>query len=454
MPSSAIDSKLFGNLFGTARMRAVFSDERLVERYLEVEAALSKAQGRLGVIPQEAADEIVSRCNLDSIDFEAMEKRIQRVYYPILPLVEQLVKSCRDGLGEWSHYGATTQDIMDTALVLQLREAFGIIERELDAISAALKSLARTYRDAPMAGRSHLQHATPVTFGYKAAVWLSGVERCRERLEQLKPRILMGQFAGAAGTLASLGDKGLAVQAELCRELDLAQPPITWHTMHDSVAEVGCYLGVLTGSLAKIGTDVAFLMQTEVGEVFEPFQHGRGASSTMPQKRNPVSAELLIVAAKAVRQYTAMLLDGMIHDHERASGPWQAEWLAIPDAFIVTSTALHQAKVMLEGLEVDTGRMRRNLDITGGLIVSEAVMMGLAPFIGRQIAHDLVYDACRTAIGENRTLYAVLSEMPDITRHVAGKELEALCDPANYTGQAGEMVDRMLAIAGTSEGAA
>ena len=448
MPSSAIDSKLFGNLFGTPRMREVFSDERLVERYLEVEAALAKAQGRLGVIPQEAADEIVSRCTLDSIDFAAMEQRIQRVYYPILPLVEQLVKACRDGLGEWSHYGATTQDIMDTALVLQLREAFGIIEADMAAISEALKVLARQYRDTPMAGRSHLQHATPVTFGYKAAVWLSGIERCRERLEQLKPRILMGQFAGAAGTLASLGGKGLAVQAELCRELDLAQPPITWHTMHDSVAEVGCFLGVLTGSLAKIGTDVAFLMQTEVGEAFEPFQHGRGASSTMPQKRNPVSAELMIVAAKAVRQYTAMLLDGMIHDHERASGPWQAEWLAIPDAFIVTSTALHQGRVMLEGLEVDAGRMRRNLDITGGLIVSEAVMMGLAPFIGRQVAHDLVYDACRTALGDGRTLYAVLSEMPEITKHVAGEDLQALCDPANYTGQAGEMVDRMLAIAG------
>lgn len=445
MASSAIDSEIFGNLFGTAAMRHVFSDETLIQRYLDVEAALARVQARLGIIPEHAAAEITAKAKFKHFDFEQYKRGVERVSYPILPLVEGIVAMCKDGLGEYSHWGATTQDIMDSALSLQIRDALAIIETDLDAVAALLAKLARDHRDTPVAGRSHLQHALPVTFGYKAAVWLSGIERHRQRLKEIKPRATLAQFSGAAGTLASLGKDGLKVQEALADELGLGQPEITWHVMRDNVAEIVSYLGLLTGTLGKIGNDVVLMMQTEVGEVFEPFKHGRGASSTMPQKRNPVSSELMVIAAKAMQQHVSTMLDGMLQDHERASGPWHLEWLTIPQAFILSASALSQARQTLDGLEVDSERMRRNLDLTNGMIVSEAVMMGLAPHMGRQVAHDVVYDACREAMVAGRPLYDVLVEMPDITKLLSNDEIAALCDPANYTGQAGEMVDRLLA---------
>jgi 3-carboxy-cis,cis-muconate cycloisomerase len=448
MPSSAIDSEIFGNLFGTAAMRHVFADETLIQRYLDVEAALARVQARLGMIPEEAAQEINAKAKFEHFDFEAYKRGVERVSYPILPLVEGIVAMCRDGLGEYSHWGTTTQDIMDSALSLQIRDALAIIETDIDAIGAALATLAREHRDTPVAGRSHLQQALPVTFGFKAAVWLSGIERHRQRLAELRPRATLVQFSGAAGTLASLGADGLRVQEALADELGLGRPEIAWHTMRDNIAEVVSWLGLLTGTLGKIGTDVLMMTQTEVAELYEPFAHGRGASSTMPQKRNPISCELMIVAAKAMRQHVAMMLDAMLQDHERASGPWHVEWLALPQAFILAAGALAQGRFLLEGLIVDTDRMRRNLDLTNGMIVSEAVMMGLAPHMGRQVAHDVVYDACRAAMEAGRPLYDVLVEMPQITEKLTKQEIAALCDPANYTGLAGEMVDRLLAHCG------
>ncbi len=444
MPSTVLDSEIFRNLYGTKAMRAIFADEAVLQRYLDVEAALARVQSRLGIIPQEAADEITAKAKFEHLDFDAYKRGVERVFYPILPLVEGIVAACRDGLGEYCHWGATTQDIMDSALSLQVRDALDIIGADLDAVAGLLAGLAREHRDTRDGGRSHLQQALPVTFGYKVAVWLSGIERHRQRLAELRPRATLAQFSGAAGTLASLGADGFAVQEGLADELRLGRPEITWHVMRDNVAEIVSYLGLVTGTLGKIGTDVLMLMQSEVGEVFEPFAHGRGASSTMPQKRNPVSCELLIVAAKAVRQNVAMMLDGMLHDHERASGPWQVEWLALPQAFILSAGALGQARVMLDGLIVDKARMLRNLELTNGMIVSEAVMMGLAPHIGRQTAHDLVYDACRDAVTGNRPLYDVLAEMPAVTDKLSLAAIKSLCDPANYTGLAGEMVDRLL----------
>jgi 3-carboxy-cis,cis-muconate cycloisomerase len=284
-----------------------------------------------------------------------------------------------------------------------------------------------------------------VTFGYKAAVWLGMIARHRERLAQLKPRVLVGQFAGAAGTLASLGDKGLAVHDALMDELGLGRPATPWHVARDGFAEPVSFLGLVTGTLAKIATDVMLLMQTEVGEAFEPFLQGRGASSTMPQKRNPISCEMILALAKVVRQQAGLMLDAMAADHERATGPWHLEWVAIPEAFIAASGALRHARFMLEGLVVDAGRMRRNLDLTGGLIVAEAVMMALAQHTGRQDAHDLVYGACRAALDNGRTLLDELKRRPEVTRHLDGKRLTELTDPVNYLGSAPAMVDRVLA---------
>jgi 3-carboxy-cis,cis-muconate cycloisomerase len=296
-----------------------------------------------------------------------------------------------------------------------------------------------------MAGRTHLQQALPVTFGYKLAIWLAMIDRHAERLQQIRPRVLVGQFAGAAGTLASLGDKGMAVQEALCAELKLAQPVATWHAARDGLAEAVNFLGLVTGSLGKIAFDVMLMASTEVGEVAEPFVHGRGGSSTMPQKRNPISSELILAAAKAVRQHAGLMLDALVQDYERATGPWHAEWIALPEAFILTGGALHQAKFMLGGLVVDEARMRKNLDMTHGLIVAEAVMMGLAPHIGRNEAHDVVYDACRAVAEKGGSLAEALAKVPDVSKHLDRKALEKLTDPSNYLGAAREMVDRVLA---------
>jgi len=443
MATTVLDSRIFRDLFGTGAMRAVFSDEALVARYVEVEVALARAEARGGVIPEAAAREIAARASASGIDVERLKQETETVGYPVLPLVRQLAAQCGEA-GRWIHWGATTQDIMDSAVVLQMRAALELVEADLAALRELLAGLARRYRDAPMAGRTHLQHALPVTFGYKAAVWLSMFDRHAARLAELRPRVLVVQFAGAAGTLASLGDKGLAVQAALARELGLGVPVITWHVARDALAEAVLFLGLVTGSLGKIALDVMLMMQNELAEAFEPFVHGRGASSTMPQKRNPISCELILAAGKAVRQHCALMLDATVQDFERATGPWHAEWIALPESFVLASGALAQAKFMLGGLIVDESRMRRNLDLTSGLIVAEAAMMALAPHLGRQEAHDVVYDACRSAAETGRSLGVVLGSLPAVTKHLSARQIEEAVDPVRYLGAAPEMVDRML----------
>lgn len=443
MPSTVFDSAIYRDFFGTPAMRAVWSDETLVARYVESEVALALAEARVGVIPAEAAKEIAAKADATKMDLAQLKSETDIVGYPIIGIVHQMTKQC-GGAGRYVHWGATTQDIMDTATVLQLRAALDIVNAELDAVAGALESLARKHRDTVMAGRTHMQHALPVTFGYKAAVWLSSVRRDKARLAALRDRLLVVQFSGAAGTLASLGDKGLDVQAALADELGLAVPDITWHAARDTIAECGGALAILSGGLAKIATDVMLMMQTEVAEAFEPFVKGRGGSSTMPQKRNPISCEMILAIAKAVRSDASLLLDAMAADHERATGPWHLEWIALPRAFIATAGALHQARFMLEGLIVDGDRMRRNLDITGGLIVAEAAMMALAPHVGRGAAHDIVYDCCRAALDSGTTLLAELEKRDDVTRHLDRAALTRVVDPAHYLGTAREMIDRML----------
>lgn len=442
--STVLDSILFRDAFGTQAMRDVFSDRQLIARYIEVEVALAKAEARCGVIPQDAADTIARESTLERIDFDHMRHETDIVGYPILPLVHQLVSICGEA-GHYVHWGATTQDIMDTANVLQVRDALAIVEADIRSLRGILGDLARKHRDTPMAGRTHLQQALPVTFGYKVAIWLAMFDRHQERLAELKKRVLVVEFAGAAGTLASLGTKGLEVQAALAQELGLAVPTTTWHVARDGFAEAVNLLALVTGSLGKIALDIMIMASTEFAEVYEPFVKGRGASSTMPQKRNPISSELMLAASKAVRQHAGLMVDAMVQDFERATGPWHAEWIAIPESFVLTAGALHQAKFALGGLIVDTAQMRRNLGLSKGLIVAEAVMMGLAPAMGRQQAHDVVYDACRTVNEHGGTLAEALSALPAVTAHFDRTAIDRLTDPANYLGLAPEMVDRALA---------
>jgi 3-carboxy-cis,cis-muconate cycloisomerase len=446
MYASAFDSAVFRDIFSTEAMRRIFSDESRVQYYLDVEAALARVQGRLGVIPAEATEEICRHCDVAAYDMPLLKKQTERIGYPVLPVVQQLVGLCGNGLGEWCHWGATTQDITDTATILQIRDALLLVEQDLRAIAASLAKLAAKYRNTPMAGRSNLQQATPITFGYKCAVLLAGFQRHLQRLAELRPRVLVGEFSGATGTLASLGSEGLRVQEELMRELGLGQPEIAWHTMRDRIAEVGCFLGLVTGTLGKISIDVKLMMQTEVEEVYEPFAQGRGSSSTMPQKRNPISSVYIHACVAMVRQNVAALLDAMVEDHERSTGAWEIEWIALPEIFCLSAGALAQARFLVGGLQVDPARMRANLDLTKGLVVSEAVMMGLGPALGRQRAHDLVYDVCREVIAGKGTFLDLLAAVPEISGHMDRTQLAALLDPANYCGLAGEMVDRVLAL--------
>ena len=442
--TTVLDSILFRDAFGTAAMRDVFADRSLIARYVEVEVALARAEARVGVIPQDAADAIAARANAETLDAEKLREETDLVGYPILPVVHQLVKQCGEA-GRYVHLGATTQDIMHTAVVLQMREALRIVGDDIAALRKILAYLAKKHRDTAMAGRTHLQQALPVTFGYKAAIWLAMFDRHAARLEELKPRVLVGQFAGAAGTLASLGDKGFAVQQALCEELKLGVPVSTWHVARDGFAEVINFLALVTGTLGKIALDIMIMASTEFGEVYEPFVKGRGASSTMPQKRNPISSELMLAASKAVRQHAGLMLDAMVQDFERATGPWHAACIAIPESFVLTAGALNQARFALGGLIVDDKRMAQNLGMSKGLIVAEAVMMQMAPMTGRQQAHDIVYDACRVVNEKGGTLAEALAASPAVMAHFDRAAIDRMTNPANYSGLAPQMVDRVLA---------
>ncbi|NVO16550.1 MAG: 3-carboxy-cis,cis-muconate cycloisomerase [Rhodoplanes sp.] len=446
MPATALDSTILRDVFTTAAMRAVFSDEHRLQLTLDIEAALARVQARLGVIPAEAAAEIARHCTADALDLEMLARDTERIGAPVQPVVAQLTALCRDGLGQWTHYGATTQDVMDTASVLQMREAFVLIDADLAAIADALAALAHAHRDTVMAARSQLQHAIPTTFGFKMAGVLAAVLRDRARLTQLMPRVNVGQFGGAVGTLASLGDKGPAVHDALMAELGLGTPEIAWHTARDRIAEAGGFLALVAGTCGKLARDVTLLMQTEVAEATEAAAPGRGSSSTMPQKRNPVSSVMISAAVPVVRQLAGSLYEAMVEDHERASGAWQTEWIVVPEIFCLAAGVLAHTRALAAGLSVDPARMRENLAITKGLVTAEAVAMGLAPTLGRAHAHHLVAEISREVLKTGRPLAELLAGNAEVTRHLDRAAIERLCDPAHYTGAAGEMVDRVLAL--------
>ncbi|MEO8938691.1 MAG: adenylosuccinate lyase family protein [Burkholderiaceae bacterium] len=440
MATSVFDSLLLRDMFGTAAMRALFDERAFIARCVDVETALARAEARHGLIPVDAANRITDAADPSAFDFDALQAETEIVGYPILAMVRQLSAQCGDA-GRYVHWGATTQDIMDSATMLQCRDAVALIEAQLLDLRTALATLAEQHAETVTAGRTHLQHALPVTFGFRCAVWLSALDRHAERLAQAKQRSLLVQFGGAAGTMASLGApaNGIAVRALLADELGLGDPGITWHVARDAPNEWVSLLAAIGASLGKIAVDVMMMASSEFGEVAEPFVAGRGGSSTMPQKRNPISSELIFAAAKMLRERASLMLDAMLTDFERATGPWHLEWSALPEAFLLAASALHQSAFLLRGIAVDTDRMKRNLDLTGGLIVAEAVMMGLAPEIGRQAAHDVVYDACRDAIEQRTSLFDALMKEEPIVRRLGVQRLRELTDPANYLGGAAAM---------------
>ena len=450
MTSNPVDSIIFGGLFGSDAMRAVFDERGLVQKMLDVEAALARVEARLGIVPQASADAITAAAKLDRISLAEIGASTRSVGYPVVALVKALGRAAGGEASRHVHWGATTQDIMDSALVLQLRDGLALVERGLERVIAALAAAARRHRGTVMAGRTHLQHALPITFGYKCAVWLAPLIDHRARLGELKPRVLTLQFGGAVGTLASLGGKGRAVAEGLAAELGLEAPAAPWHVDRARVVEACTFLGLVCGSLAKLATDVMLLMQNEVAEAFEPHQSGRGGSSTMPQKRNPIACEYILAGARGVHALLPLMLTAMAQDHERATGPWQSEWLAVPQIFVLAGGVLDHAASLAEGLTIDAAQMRRNLDRQQGLIMAEAVMMALAEKIGRDAAHHAVQLACDRAIAEKRPLVEILAEDEAVNPHLDRAALERLTDPASYLGEAEAVIDRVLALAAAS----
>jgi 3-carboxy-cis,cis-muconate cycloisomerase len=444
MPVNPADSPILGTLYGSDAMRAVFDETAYFQRMLDVEAALARVQGRMGIIPADAADAIVAAAKVENLRTEDLAASARNVGYPVVGLVAGLSKAA-GAAGGWTHWGATTQDIMDTATVLQVRQGLDLIDTELGAILSALADQAERHRHAVMAGRTHLQQALPTTFGLKCAIWAMPFLAHRERLRQVRARAEMVEFAGAAGTLASLGDQGIAIMEALAAELKLGAPLAPWHVCRDGPAETVSFLGLVCGSLAKIATDVILLAQTEVGEVAEPYVAGRGQSSTMPQKRNPIASEYILAASRMVQGLVPVMQGAMAQDHERATGPWQAEALALPQAFVLTHGALLHTRAIAEGMVVDADRMRANLDTTHGLIVSEAVMMGLAPVLGRGEAHHVVKHACDIALSEKVGLADALQRDEAVASRLDRGAIERLIDPANYLGSTQGFIDRVIA---------
>ena len=442
------NNQLFDAYFTSRDMREIFSDRGRVQGMLDFEAGLARAEARVGVIPKEAVAPIEAACDAWLYDFEQLGEAIASAGNSAIPLVKMLgrqIAAGDAGAERHVHLGATSQDVMDTGLILQLRDALDLIEGDLSALANALAEQAQTHALTPLAGRTWLQHATPVTLGMKIASWLGAVTRSRERLQQLKPRLLVLQFGGASGTLAALGDKALAVATALAEELELELPEQPWHTQRDRLVEFGAVLGLVAGTLGKVGRDISLLMQTEAAEVFEPSAPGKGGSSTMPHKRNPVGAAVLIGAATRVPGLLSILFAAMPQEHERSLGLWHAEWETLPEICCLVSGALQQALMIARGMEVGSERMLRNLDLTQGLVLAEAVSIVLAQRLGRDAAHHLLEQCCKRAVAEKRHLRAVLGDEPKVTAELSSAELDRLLDPANYLGQAQTWVERALA---------
>jgi adenylosuccinate lyase len=444
MSSGVFDDALNRHLFATEELRAIFSDRARAQKWYDYEAALALEQAELGIIPRQAAEEIARNARVDNVELEAIAAEIRRVKHPLVPALKALQKRCAGDAGEYVHFGPTTQDVLDTATALQLREAHRIYLRDVKAIGRALARLAEAHKATPMAGRSHGVQALPITFGHKAAVWLCEMGRNYERLREVEKRVFVGSMAGAVGTQASFGPKAFELEARLMNRLGLHVAHINWQPARDRFAEYACVLGILAGTLGKIAREIVTLEHTEIGELHEPFSAGKVGSSTMPHKRNPSTCEAVVANSRALRYNAAFMLECMLAEHERDGAAWRGEWKALPEACLMAGAMLAMAKQVLEGLEVDASAMRENLGRLGGLLLSERVMFALADKLGKQSAHELVYEASMRAVQTRVGLEHALMEDEKVRAVLSADQLRALLDPSTYVGHAVTIVERVL----------
>ena len=447
-------SQLYASLFYQEEVTEIFSDQSLVSYMIQAEVALAKAQAQVGVIPQSAADSIeaIAQTALAEIDFSALATATGLAGNIAIPFVKQLtaiVKQHDEDAARYVHWGATSQDILDTACILQCRDALQWVECSVQQNYQTALAQAQVYRDQVMIGRTWLQQALPITLGHKFARWASAFKRDLDRIQAMKARVLAVQLGGAVGSLASLLDQGSAVVEAFAQQLQLSAPSCTWHGERDRIVEIASVLGMIVGTTGKMARDWSLMMQTEIAEVFEPTAKGRGGSSTMPHKRNPVAAASILAAANRVPVLMASLYQSMVQEHERSLGAWHAEWLALPEIFQLCAGALSRTLDVLQGMEVNTENMQRNVECTQGLIMAEAVMMALAPKLGRLNAHHVVEAACKTAVAEQKHLKDVISELDDIKNNFSTAEISAIFKPESYLGNIQAQIDAVLQEART-----
>ncbi|MBB5693152.1 adenylosuccinate lyase [Muricoccus pecuniae] len=445
MAISVFDMQALQHNWSTDETRAIFEETSRVAKWMEVEAALARAQAELGIIPQEAADDIVAHCKAETIDIPKMAAETRRVKHALVPALKQLQAACSAENGQWVHYGATTQDVIDTGMVLQIRDAHALFLRDIKAVGRELARLAREHRDTIMAGRTHGVLALPITFGHKCAIWLDELSRHHARLKECEPRLFVGELVGAVGTQASLGPKARQVEEGVMRILGLGVPDISWAPARDRFAEYAGILNLIGGTIGKIGNELFNMQRNEFAEVEEGFTEGKLGSSTMPHKRNPVFAENLPCIARGLRASANMMSEAMIAEHERDGISWKTEWKAMPECCLIAGALLFQCAGLLRGLRVDKAAMMANLDRMRGYLLSERVMLELGEKVGKQNAHEWIYEASMHGI-ENRLDFAeAMRRHPEISRVSNDADITRMTDPSGYLGEAGASVDRVLA---------
>lgn len=441
---------LYDELFFSRALEQILSDESFVKSILRFEAGLAVAEARTGVIPRAAAQKIAERCNTETFDLSAIARGTAHAGNIAIPLVKMLTEAVArrdEHAARYVHWGATSQDATDTGFLLQLRDALALVENDLVRLSETLAALASAHRTTLVVARTWMQQALPTTFGFIVAGWLDAVLRHRQRLAEIRPRILSLQFGGAAGTLAALRGDGPKVARALAGELQLTLPTAPWHTHRDRIAEIAAFFGLLTGTLGKIARDISLHAQTEIGELVEPAGQGRGGSSTMPHKRNPVTCALVLAASTRVPGLVGTVLSAMPQEHQRGLGGWHSEWETLPGIVRLSGGALHHLTEMLPHLEVDAKRMRQNLDATHGLIFAEAVSTTIADRVGKMQAHELVEAACKKCLERGRHLKEVLRDDPSLQGYFSSSDLDSLFDAKNYLGSSEEFLDRIISQA-------
>jgi 3-carboxy-cis,cis-muconate cycloisomerase len=446
--NSILSGDLLGPLFASAKMRVALSDGAMLQRMLDVEAALARAEASSGVIPKSAVSPIAAACQAKRFDITALGTAAAEAGNVAIPLVKALTAEVakRDKeAARFVHWGATSQDVIDTAMVLAQRDASVLMERDLARAIRGFVSLAKKHRKSVMAGRTWLQQALPITFGLKAAEYAASLARARTRVIAAVGEASVLQFGGASGTLAALRNKGGTVTRALGKELDLAIPPAPWHAHSDRMASAASAIAIAIGECGKIARDVSLLMQTEIGEAFEPAGVGRGGSSTMPQKRNPVLSAQILAASNLAPGLVSSLLAGLVHEQERGTGGWQASWVALPQLLLIASGAFERTAEVATGLEVDKARMRANLEISNGLIMAEAVQFALAQKLGKSQAHDFVAKASKQAMSSGKHLKEALRALPEMMKMLPGRKLDELFEPSNYLGEADKLIDAAIA---------